>query len=71
MDLHDWIDAVPGRATATAEHFGVSVSAVSQWRGRGAPVRFWRLISKWTEGAVSVDELLALSESRRTQQEAA
>lgn len=71
MQFHQWLDLEQGRTTATAEKFGVSVSAVSQWRHTGVPVRLWRLISEWTGGAVSVDEMLSLVEGRRPSKEAA
>ena len=44
---------------------------VSQWRTTGVPVRFWRLMSEWTQGQVSVDEMLALVESKHPTKEAA
>ena len=71
MHIDQWLDLEQGRTTATAERFGVSVSAVSQWRTTGVPVRLWRLMAEWTQGQVSVDEMLAIVESKHPTKEAA
>lgn len=47
-----------------AAEFGVSRSAVSQWRAVGAPTRHLRRIVEMTNGEVSLDELLADKEAR-------
>lgn len=51
-----------------AAAFGVSLSAVSQWRTTGAPVKTLRRIVELTDGAVSLDELLSDIEARPAQQ---
>jgi DNA-binding transcriptional regulator YdaS (Cro superfamily) len=65
MNLHQWLSEEDGRATRMAADFGVSRSAVSQWRSSGAPTRFLRRIVEATGGAVSLEELLIDKESRR------
>jgi phage terminase Nu1 subunit (DNA packaging protein) len=64
MRLHAWLDDEPGRATRLAQVFGVTLSAVSQWRSIGAPVKYLRRIVLETRGAVTIDELLADIEAR-------
>lgn len=67
MKLHDWLEDGQGRAARLAAHFGVTRSAVSQWRVNGAPAPYLRAISEFSGGAVSVDELLADIEQRRAE----
>jgi len=50
MKLNEWLDAVEGRTNAVAAHFGVSKSAVSQWRGRGVPVDNMKALRERTQG---------------------
>lgn len=64
MRLHTWLDEEAGRATRMAEMFGVTVSAVSQWRTTGAPVKYLRRIVKATKGTVKLEDLLAVIEER-------
>jgi DNA-binding transcriptional regulator YdaS (Cro superfamily) len=66
MRLHAWLEDEAGRATRMAEMFGVTLSAVSQWRATGAPVKHLRRIVLETKGAVSLDDLLADIEGRNT-----
>lgn len=58
MRFHEWLDAERGRSTKVAEHFRVSLSAVSQWRTNGVPVDNIRAVHQLTGGEVSLDELL-------------
>lgn len=67
MKLHDWLEAEQGRAARLAAHFGVTRSAVSQWRTNGAPAPYLRSISEFSDGAVTVEELLADIEQRRAE----
>jgi hypothetical protein len=71
MRLHAWLDDEPGRATRLAQVFGVTLSAVSQWRSVGAPVKYLRRIVLETKGAVTIDELLADIEGRNAERRAA
>jgi len=64
MNLHQWLSEEEGRATRMAAAFGVSRSAVSQWRSSGAPTRYLRRIVEVTAGEVSLDELLIDKEAR-------
>jgi DNA-binding transcriptional regulator YdaS (Cro superfamily) len=64
MRLHQWLGEEAGRATRMAEDFGVTLSAVSQWRTTGAPVKHLRRIVKFTKGAVTLADLLIDIEGR-------
>ena len=57
MDLHTWLDAEPGRASALAAALGVSKTAVSLWRTCGVPLGHMSAISDHTSGAVTVSAM--------------
>lgn len=57
MNLNEWLDKQPGRVVAMAARFGVSHSAVSQWRKNGVPLRHMPAVSDFTGGDVSLSEL--------------
>lgn len=58
MNFPTWLDADRGRLTAVAMHFGLSQSAVSQWRTKGVPPARMKAVRDFTGGAVSLDEML-------------
>jgi len=58
MKLPDWLDAEPGRLTRLAEHFGLTLGAVSQWRGNGVPVWRMKAVREFTGGQVTLDEMV-------------
>lgn len=58
MKLTDWLDADRGRLTALAAHFGLTQSAVSQWRTNGVPTSRMKAVREFTAGAVSLDDML-------------
>lgn len=58
MTLIEWLDADRGRLTAMASHFGLTQSAVSQWRTNGVPPARMKAVRDFTEGAVTLDEML-------------
>lgn len=60
MDLNTWLDAEDGkgRLTRLATHFGLTRSAVSQWRTNGVPPGRMKAVRDFTEGAVTLDEML-------------
>lgn len=59
MTPTEWLDAEVGRVSRTAAHFGRTASAVSQWKTNGVPVSLMREFHEWTQGAVSLAEMLA------------
>lgn len=58
MNFPAWLDADRGRLTAVAAHFGLSQSAISQWRTNGVPPNRMKAVREFTGGAVSLDEML-------------
>lgn len=58
MDLQTWLDAERGRLTKLADHFGLTLGAVSQWRSNGVPVSRMKEVRDFTEGAVTLEEML-------------
>lgn len=58
MKFTEWLDKEKGRAKAVALHFGVTDSAVSQWRDNGVPISKMEALSKFTGGKVSLKEML-------------
>jgi len=58
MILSEWLDADRGRLTALAAYFGLTQSAVSQWRANGVPLHRMKAVRDFTSGAVSLDEMV-------------
>ena len=58
MNLISWLDADRGRLTALAWHFGLTQSAVSQWRSNGVPYQRMKAVRDYTAGAVTLEEML-------------
>lgn len=58
MNLNTWLDAVEGRTNKLAAYFGVTKSAVSQWRQRGVPVDKMKALCEYTHGDVTLSELV-------------
>lgn len=58
MTLEDWLREEKGRLTTMAEHFGVTKSAISQWQRNGVPKRWMKAVREYTEGAVTLEEMV-------------
>jgi len=58
MKLNEWLDAETGRTKSLADLFGLTPSAVSQWRDNGIPPRRMLAIRDFTNGVVTVEEML-------------
>jgi len=58
MNLNDWLDNEVGRSARLANHFGVTPSAVTQWRSNGVPVERMKAVRDLTGGEVSIEEML-------------
>lgn len=58
MNISAWLDGDRGRLTALADHFGLTQSAVSQWRTNGVPPARMKAVRDFTGGAVSLDDML-------------
>jgi DNA-binding transcriptional regulator YdaS (Cro superfamily) len=57
MKLDQWLDAERGRMSLMAKHFGVTVSAVSQWKS-GVPPAQMKAVRDFTEGAVTLEDMV-------------
>lgn len=58
MKLNDWLDSEVGRATKLAAHFGLSLSAVTQWRSNGVPVDRMKSVRDFTGNDVTLEEMI-------------
>jgi len=58
MKLTTWLDSDRGRLTALAAHFGLTQSAVSQWRTNGVPPARMKAVRDFTANEVTLDEML-------------
>lgn len=71
MDLHTWLDAEAGRATALASSLGIGKAAVSFWRDGGVPLVHMERVASLTDGAVTVADMvehaIACKQARRTE----
>lgn len=66
MEFSEWLDAEPGRASKTAARFEVTLSAVSQWRDNGVPRARMIEVRDFTDGAVTLEAMLAHAARRKT-----
>ena len=64
MELKTWLKAETGRATALADHCGVTVAAVSQWQSAGVPMRHVRAVAEFSAHKVTVDEMVSVVMAR-------
>lgn len=58
MDLSTWLDADRGRLTAMAAHFGLTQSAVSQWRVNGVPLLRMKAVREFTGHQVTLEDMV-------------
>ena len=58
MNFADWIDADRGRVTLVAAHFGITQSAVSQWRRKGVPLDRMKAMAALSGNLVTVEEMV-------------
>lgn len=65
MRFADWLEEERGRLAFVADHFGVSQSAVGQWKNDGVPVDRMRAIRALSRDRVTLDEMLEEREARR------
>jgi DNA-binding transcriptional regulator YdaS (Cro superfamily) len=69
MNLNTWLDEAPGRLTSMAAHFGVTQSAISQWRKAGVPLGRMRMVSDYTGGAVGLEDMVPTNPRKEGQHE--
>lgn len=58
MNLANWLDAERGRSTRLAHHFGLTLPAITQWRANGVPVNRMKAVRDFTNGEVTLDDML-------------
>lgn len=58
MRLDQWLGQERGRGRMLAGFLGVTRSRVSQMLKDGVPKKFIRKVSRFTEGEVSIDEMV-------------
>lgn len=71
MDICTWLDADRGRLKALAAHFGLTQSAVSQWRANGVPVGRMRAVRDFTGGEVTLEDMLPPAPANQEARDAA
>lgn len=58
MKLKSWLDEERGRSKALADHLDVSPGRITQMADDGVPPKFMLLVRDFTNGAVSLEELV-------------
>jgi DNA-binding transcriptional regulator YdaS (Cro superfamily) len=58
MNLNQWLDGEAGRTTKIASHFGRTKGAITQWRTNGVPVGLMKAVRDFTNGEVSLEEMV-------------
>jgi DNA-binding transcriptional regulator YdaS (Cro superfamily) len=58
MNFSDWLNAERGRLAAITAHFGLTQSAVCQWRVNGVPPARMKAVRDFTGGSVTLEEML-------------
>lgn len=59
MTFSEWIESKRGRLSEVAEHFDVSLSAVTQWKTNGVPIDRMFAVRELSGGVVSIDDMVA------------
>lgn len=58
LKLKTWLDAERGRATALANHLGLTLSRVSQFADDGVPPKYMLAVRDFTKGKVTLDSMV-------------
>lgn len=58
MDFATWLESEPRRSALLAQYFDVTPAAVSQWKTNGVPVARMKAVRDFTDGAVTLDEMV-------------
>lgn len=61
----DWLEDDRGRAAMVATHFGVSKSAVSQWKDNGVPHDKMLAVRDLSGNVVTLEEMHQHAEAKR------
>lgn len=58
MKLNEWLNKEVGRSAKLAAHFNRTPGAISQWRKNGVPVNFMTSVRDFTDGEVTLEDML-------------
>ena len=58
MQLSTWLDQEKGRTAALAEHFQITLSAVTQWRTNGVPKERMKEVRDFSCNQITLEEML-------------
>lgn len=58
MKFTEWLSQETGRATRVADHFGITLSAVSQWGDDGIPKDRMKEVCDFTGNEVALEDML-------------
>lgn len=58
MTFNEWLDEVPGRTALVARQFGVTISAVTQWRSNGVPLGRMKAVQVLSGGRVGLEDMV-------------
>lgn len=65
MHFAKWVESEPGRLAQLATKFGVTKSAVSQWKTNGVPLRLMKAVRDQSAGVVTLDDMVPGRGARR------
>lgn len=66
MNLRTWLANERGRHSALAAHLNISTGRMSQIAADGVPVKFMAAVRDFTEGAVTLEEMVAAKTAQST-----
>ncbi|MBD9406258.1 hypothetical protein IB236_12995 [Acidovorax sp. ACV02] len=58
LKLKTWLDAERGRATALANHLGLTLSRISQFADDGVPPKYMLAVRDFSHGEVTLDSMV-------------
>jgi DNA-binding transcriptional regulator YdaS (Cro superfamily) len=67
MKLKNWLEQEGGRAAAMARHFDVTDAAINDWKTNGVPVRRMKAVAQYTDGAVTLEEMVPDSSAQQAE----
>ncbi|MBD9530436.1 hypothetical protein IB233_02160 [Comamonas sp. CMM01] len=62
MELKTWLNAERGRASALAQHLGVSQGRITQMADEGVPTKHMRKVRDFTKQIVTLESMVAAKE---------
>lgn len=59
MHLKNWLNLERGRATALADHLGLTQGRITQMADDGVPAKYMLAVRDFTQGVVSLEDMLS------------